>query len=493
MGTANFRAVFRRGLPYFSYGGFMDIQNVKKFIKDHASYLAPVIASAETARRYYECRNDILYDKREHEDETTAALRNADNRVPASFFPRLGDQKAAYTFSYPPLFDVGSEQTNKKISAALGDKFVKICKKLCKNASLAGVAWIHYWRDAETGEFRYGVLRGEQVIPVVSDDLDERLLGVIRTYRKVEDDGKSYIVYEIWNDAECEAYVREESAEIDVGLTAYNVFGVIGDSTRRTNVYTHDLGRVPFIPFANNEDKTGDLRRIKGLIDTYDKTFNGFANDLEDIQEVIMVLTGYSGTDLGGFLENLKKYKTIKIDDGEGGVSTLNIDIPVEAREKMLDVTRKAIFMQGQGVDPDQQNFGNASGVALKFLYSLLELKAGDLETEFRDGFGQLVDAICDFYNLQRGETLVQTWTRNAIQSDTELADIASKSNGIVSQRTILVNHPFVEDAEAELKQLEKEQEAQAEKNAAMYPPEFTQNHAHAHGDGDDEDGNEDE
>ncbi|MFR2692021.1 MAG: phage portal protein [Enterocloster bolteae] len=55
----------------------------------------------------------------------------------------------------------------------------------------------------------------------------------------------------------------------------------------------------------------------------------------------------------------------------------------------MLATTRKRIFEQGQGIDPDPQNFGNSSGVALGFLYSLLELKAGLMETEFKIGFGR--------------------------------------------------------------------------------------------------------
>ena len=64
----------------------------------------------------------------------------------------------------------------------------------------------------------------------------------------------------------------------------------------------------------------------------------------------------------------------------------MTIDIPVEAREKMLQMTRKSIFEQGKGIDPDPQNFGNSSGTALKYLYSLLELKAGMAEMEFRVG-----------------------------------------------------------------------------------------------------------
>ena len=72
---------------------------------------------------------------------------------------------------------------------------------------------------------------------------------------------------------------------------------------------------------------------------------------MDDIQQLIIVLSGYGGADLNTFLSDLKKYKTIKVDGDEGsnpGVSTLNIEIPIEARNSALEVTRKAIFEQGQ-------------------------------------------------------------------------------------------------------------------------------------------------
>lgn len=75
-----------------------------------------------------------------------------------------------------------------------------------------------------------------------------------------------------------------------------------------------------------------------------------------------MFCPGYGGADLNTFLSDLKKYKTIKVDGDEGsnpGVSTLNIEIPIEARNSALEVTRKAIFEQGQGFDPQPENFGN--------------------------------------------------------------------------------------------------------------------------------------
>ena len=54
---------------------------------------------------------------------------------------------------------------------------------------------------------------------------------------------------------------------------------------------------MPFIPFPNNNTNTNDLKNIKPLIDVYDKVYSGFINDLDDIQELIFVLSGYGGTD----------------------------------------------------------------------------------------------------------------------------------------------------------------------------------------------------
>ena len=191
------------------------------------------------------------------------------------------------------------------------------------------------------------------------------------------------------------------------------------------------------------------------------------------MQELIFVLSGYGGTDLNGFLQDLKKYKTIKLDEDGTGVSTLNIEIPIEARNSVLDATRKAIFEQGQGFDPRPETFGNQSGEALKFMYSLLEMKVGLMETEFQLGFSKLIRAICNFKNI-KCDNIVQTWTRTCIKNEQEQATICKDSVGIISQKTILKNHPFVEDVEEELKQLQKENEEKAQ-NSDVYQQIFNQ------------------
>lgn len=464
----------------------MDIITARSIIKKYESGHAILIARSNIAERYYRNETDVLLDKtaKEKAAKEDDPLHNADNRIPNNFHGLLVNQKASYMFTAPPVFDVGNDGANNKISEVLSDRFPKACKDLCIDASNNGVAWLHYWR-AEDGAFHYGVVNAKEVIPIMSNDLEEKLLGVLRVYLDTDDEtGKDYYVYEIWNETECDSFRRETSIDVDKGLMEYAMFSVICDgNTEFTNTFVHNLGAVPFIPFYNNNLKNSDLANIKKHIDIYDKVYSGFANDLEDIQEIIFILSGYSGTSLSEFLNNLKKYKTVKVDsdnDGKPGLNTLSIQIPVEAREKLLDITRKNIYEQGMGVDPHPEGgFGNASGEALKFMYASLELKAGLAETEFRLGFGELIRAICTFYDLSC-KKIVQTWTRTSIKNETEMATICTQANGIVSRHTILKNHPLVEDADAEEKQLQKEkEEAQKEQEAAqeaMFGSAFNKN-----------------
>ena len=449
----------------------MELEAAKKLIEKYEGIDAVRLKKAEVALRYYLGDNDIMY--RKPKDKCEEPLRNADNRIAFNFHSLLVDQKASYMFTAPPLFDTKDDTLNEIVAATLGDGYAKKCKDLCVDASNAGVGWLHYWIDEKKG-FCYGVIPSMQLRPVYSLRLEKELEAVLRTYRMVDDNGDEWQIYEIWNDKECQAYRKR--AEMFQPFDMFSYINLDG-MAEPTNTFRHDFGAVPFIPFPNNNVCTGDLDKIKNLIDSYDKTYSGFVDDLEDIQQVVFVLTNYGGADLKQFLSDLKYYKTIQVEsagnDDKSGVSTLTIDIPVEARDKLLDITRKAIFDMGQGIDPQQQGFDNTSGEAMKFLYSLLELKAGLMETEFRAGFGELVRAIGRYYGKEP-EQIVQTWTRTSIRNDAELVDMCQKSVGVISTKTILKNHPFVENAEDEEKELAAEKE-QTAKETDIYRKAFNQ------------------
>lgn len=446
----------------------MDLETAKKVIKRYTAGHGEFQAHAWTAERYYRVQNDILFPpSKKEEEEKGNPLRHADNRLPHSFYKLLVNQKVAYMFTTPPTFDAKNDDQNQLITQSLGDYYGKRCKDLAVNASNAGIAWVHYWIDSENG-FTWGVVPSGEVIPVWSPKLDHQLLAVLRVYRDFDDNGDVYDVYEYWNDTECQAFRKRASDDIATGLMPWPCFTEFYDAgiSPAANQFIHQLGDVPFIPFCNNNLTSSDLDDVKPLIDAYDKTYSGFMNDLEDVQEVIFVLTNYGSEDLAPFLKNLKYYKAINIENnGNGdasGVSTLTIEIPVEARDKMLELTRKSIFDMGQGIDPQQQGLDKTSGEAMKFLYALLELKAGMMETEFRLGFNKLIRAILRVHG-QQCQNIIQTWTRTSIRNDAELVDMCSKSEGIISRKTILKNHPFVENVEDEETELDAEEQKRQE------------------------------
>lgn len=453
----------------------MDIEVIKKLIRKYQAGHTDFVRQIAKARAYYRNETDIMFPPLKEEwEKKEKPLRNADNRIPFNFHGLLVNQKASYMFTAPPLFDLGEKKANKDLVKFLGDKYPKVCKDLCIEASNCTVGWLHVWCDKKS-TWKYAIVAAEQVIPVWSDSLEKELLGVFRSYQNIDDDtGDTYIIYEYWNETECAAYRLKAGDELDQ-LLPYQMFLVDPMLCEYADTYRHGVGEVPFFPFFNNNIDTNDLKNIKPLIDVYCKVFSGFVNDLEDIQEVIFVLTNYGGADLGQFLRDLKDYKAIQIEsEGDGdhsGVSTLTIELPVEAREKLLEITRKCIFEQGMGVDPDPQNFGNSSGVALKFLYALLEQKAGLQETEFRLGFGQFIRCVCRLNGISiKDDTIVQTWTRTSVQNDQELSQIATKSKGIVSDETIVAHHPWVDDPEKEMELLQEQEDAGTAEVSDMFP-----------------------
>ncbi len=453
----------------------MDIEVIKKLIRKYQVGHTDFVRQIAKAKAYYRNETDIMFPPlKEEREKKEKPLRNADNRIPFNFHGLLVNQKASYMFTAPPLFDLGEKKANKDLVKFLGDKYPKVCKDLCIEASNCTVGWLHVWCDKKS-TWKYAIVPAEQVIPVWSDSLEKELLGVFRSYQNIDDDtGDTYIIYEYWNETECAAYRLKAGDELDQ-LLPYQMFLVDPMLCEYADTYRHGVGEVPFFPFFNNNIDTDDLKNIKPLIDVYCKVFSGFVNDLEDIQEVIFVLTNYGGADLGQFLRDLKDYKAIQIEsEGDGdhsGVSTLTIELPVEAREKLLEITRKCIFEQGMGVDPDPQNFGNSSGVALKFLYALLEQKAGLQETEFRLGFGQFIRCVCRLNGISiKDDTIVQTWTRTSVQNDQELSQIATQSKGIVSDETIVAHHPWVDDPEKEMELLQEQEDAGTAEISEMFP-----------------------
>ena len=451
----------------------MDIEVIKKLLRARLEKHNEFVKQAEEAWRYYGCDNAINTYHYPGEDAGNP-LRRADNRISHGFYPVLVNQEAAYLFTYPPTFDTGEKGLNDKIKSTLGEQWNKVCQSLSVDASNNMAGWLHIWKDA-AGRFRYWPVDARQIIPIYARTLDRELLAVLRRYEDMDDSGDRWTVCEYWTADACYAY--RATATLPEEFEPYNCFSILdvdAGAETESNVFRHGWGTVPFIEFPNNNLHQNDLKPVKGLIDVYDKVISGYINDIEDIQQLIFVLQNYGGQDLDQFLGDLKRYKVVDLQgaaDQRSGLDTLSIDIPVEARNTLAELVRKAIYEQGQGVEINPDKLGNVKGVVIDHLYGFLELKAGLKETEFRVGFGKLLRLLLKHLGVSEDTPVEQTWQRNKVRDDLELSQIIANLKDCTSRKNIARANPLVADPDEELKLLAEEEAKQRELWETPEPP----------------------
>ena len=447
----------------------MEVEAMKKLLQNTQARRSEFISKFSTSKRYYLNENDITLknngeSKTKEEDagkESKNPFRAADNRVSSNFHQLLVDQEAGYLATKPPTIDVDDDKLNQKIKNTLGDNFGLRLNELVVDAANAGIAWLHYWVD-DNGQFRYAIVPPDQITPIYSTDLNRKLVALRRSYKELNSDtAKYHWVHEYWDEQTVTAFKSADEQftdlqPLDDRFTIYDA--TTGVETGTSSVNHHGLGRIPFIAFPKNKEQQPDLYHYKGLIDVYDKIYNGYVNDLDDIQQVFLILKNYGGQDIDEFRKDLLKYKAIKIANlGSGdssGVDQMAIDIPTEARNSMLETTKTNIFVHAQGIDPTDFKTNNATGTAIKMLYSHLELKAAKTEAYFRDALTELVRAIMNWLHVPDADSrpIEQTWTRTAIQNDVEKAQVVSQLANWTSKEAIAKANPIVEDWQQELK-----------------------------------------
>lgn len=68
-----------------------------------------------------------------------------------------------------------------------------------------------------------------------------------------------------------------------------------------------------------------------------------------------------------------------------------------------------------------------------------------------------------------KAKPITQTWTRNMISNDLENTQIASTSIDIISDETIIKNHPWVENPEVEIKKMKQQKEETQKRQQELF------------------------
>jgi SPP1 family phage portal protein len=302
-------------------------------------------------------------------------------------------------------------------------------------------AWQFYVEDNET---KYKFIDGTQLYPIFITNQSIPDL-VIRHYTTMDGIEKA-IIYS--NTTETH-YIKKKKWEYEKEVPIIRKSKVIADETIEEQ--SVELSQPPFAICFNNDEWKTDLQPIKSFVDIYDKVNSDFANNIIDFQEIYHTVKNYDGQDLEEFNEQLKRLKVVPVGE-DGEMQTHQIEVPVNAKQTFLELTRKNIFEFGMAVDVQNIATGNATVVAIQSMYENLNMKAADFEQELQDFWRQVVKLTNEF-NLITGSAAVidnyLMFDKSMISNVNEVYERLSKYVGVLPNQILFRLLPDVDETEA--------------------------------------------
>lgn len=427
------------------------------------------------------------------EREVIRSFRNPNRsnyRVVNAFHRVLVDQKVYYLLSREPMLRVrGSELEEERrryervLSELADERFNETVQELVINASNHGFGAIHVYYD-ETGRLCYDVVSATELIPVYDTGFERELTEVIRYYpiTVVQDGVKRVRQCVEWWTKEDVTYFTEETpggfvldGEKGENPAPHWWEVVLADGVEVRRV-SHSWGRVPFVILRNNRRMMTDLEYVKGLIDAYDLLASEGVNNFADLVDLYWVIAGYGGEAASAIARKLKINRAVSVSDASGRIEAKQMELPVAGRIEFLKCLRRDIFHFGMGIDTDADKYGSdhlgnmPSGVSLKFQYTQLDLKAMGLSVRLKRAMKELLWFLTADYNALNGTAYDAAWVNvslnlNRIADDVETVQMIRDSAGLVSRKTLLGRHPFVEDVNEELQMVLEEKKGEKQEN----------------------------
>lgn len=428
---------------------------------------------------YYDGIQDILNKQRTSIGENGKPIPIeglANSKVTDNQYRKAVMQKVNYLVGKP--FTVNTEnETYQDILGEYFDRdFFKKLKNVTKDSLNCGIGWMCVLYN-EQGEFEIRRIKPYEIIPGWLDVDHTKLEYVIRAYDVDYYDGKTdskitkveyytvngvdYYEYQGGSVVECPPY-HQDYFTVD-GKTAYN------------------WDRLPFIAFKYNDEEKPLITCCKSLQDGLNTILSNFEDNMvEDMRNTILVLVNYDGTNLGEFRRNLATYGAVKVKSVEGitgDVKALQVTVNAENYKAIVEIFKKAIIENCMAFDAKDDKSGTPNQMNIQSMYSDIDLDASDMETEFQASMDNLLYFVdLDILYQRKGdyenEKVEITFSTDLPMDETTKINNLKNSVGLISDKTILANHPYVTDVQAELDQMEEEKQSNMEQYGMAFQPE---------------------
>lgn len=433
-----------------------------------------------TGQRYYDGYQDILQRKRQaigRDGKMVEVSNLPNNKVPDNQYAKAVDQKTNYLLGKPITYECDDEAYLREIKRFFGARFQRLLRRIGKDSLNSAVGWVYVYYD-EHGELQLKRFPGYQILPYWQDEEHERLDCAVRLYEQ-----------EVWEGL---AKTRVERVEIykpdgiyryvldgytltpDRDHPHYSPYLQITGSDGRSAAYQWD--RIPLVAFRSNDEEVPLIRRAKGLQDAINDMLSDFVNLMQqDGRNTILVIRDYDGENLGEFREKLALFGAVKV-TGTGGVDSLQVQVNAENFSAILRLLKDALISNTRSYDAkDDRMSNNPNEMNIQSMYSDIDLDANGMETEYQAAMEELLwffaqhcrnRGLC---NPSENAEVSVIFNRDVLINESESIANCVKSVGILSDETIVAQHPWVKDVKQEMDRIKQEKQEAADEYAGAF------------------------
>ena len=411
---------------------------IQKLIKEHSEERTRILKM----KNYYNGLNEGI-DKRIYTD-----MNKPSNRLYSGYPSYITDNFVGYILGQPVTYKSDNEALLETLNLSfLYNDEIDNNTTLAQEQSICGYAYELLYID-EDSNVRFKSVDTEDMIVVYENTLEEKELFAIRYVLDEDNKGTVYV----YTKSNIEAYAIEN-----------NNLGNLIEEECQENYFID----VPVCTYENNRQRIGDFEKVLSLIDAYDFANSDTANDFEYFTNALLVISGVTmdEKDEEGRPLNFKDNRVLNFVDNDGKAEYLIKNINDTALENYKNRINLDIHKFSNVIDISDKNFGNnLSGIAMKYKLLGMENIASIKESKFRKGLMKRIELLTHFLNLSINSDFTYTeitpvFTRNIPSNDVETVEMIKQLYGMISDKTLLSQLPFIEDVQAELDAIQKQKE----------------------------------
>lgn len=395
-------------------------------------------ARMEKYKSYYEGNHPIL--ERVYTDPNVP-----NNKVVSNFAFDMVSQYSGF-LSGVPIQYVSQEDISDIINILEYNDVHSEDVNFLENALKYGQAFELFYLDAEANQ-RFKVIDSLEMIPIYYNDLDAELMAVIRLYSANDVDKQLDTFVDVYTETEIIHYKSN---------TGFQNFSFISKTP-------HHYGMCPCTVFYLNNDHTSIFDRVVTLQDAYNNLLSDEVNDMEAFTDALLALQGLEGTDSED-IQQMKKDRVLLLPE-DANAFWITKDASKQATNELLDRIERLIERIGACPDLTDESFGTNSGIAIQYRLLSMENNASKIEAQMKKALLRRLELICQIQQILSTEFAWRDiniiFTRNIPQNLLEIAQIINQFRGLVSDKTLLGQIPFVTDVDEEQEQLTLERKAQ--------------------------------